>query len=96
MAKLLHASKTGDNLLSNGLHQLKQALLSRLNRLTSLLMSVSLLRFDSLSSNKNISVKSGAVIRMLTYCKIRPQGNTNCRIGCKNVSKQIITSTQCC
>lgn len=70
MAKLLHASKTGDNLLSNGLHQLKQALLLRLNRLTSLLMSVSLLRFDSLSSNKNISVKSGAGLGCLHIAKL--------------------------
>ena len=82
MAKLLHASKTGDNLLSNGLHQLKQGLLLRLNRLTSHQTSVPLFSSDALSSNENISVKSGGVIRMLTYPKIRPRGITNCRMGC--------------
>lgn len=93
MAKLLHASKTGDNLLSNGPHQLKQGLLLRLNRLTTHQMSISLFSFDPLSSNENISVKSGGVIRMLTHPKFRPRGNTNCRMGCKNVSEQIINST---
>lgn len=93
MAKLLHASKTGDNLLSNGPHQLKQGLLLRLNRLTNHQMSVSLFNFEALSSHQNISVISGGVIRMLTYPKIRPRGKTSCRMRRENVSEQIINST---
>lgn len=92
MAKLLHASETGDNLLSNWPHQLKRGLLLSLKRLTTHQMSVSLFSFDTLSSNENISVKTGGVIMMITYPRIRPQGNTNCRMGCKNISEQIINS----
>lgn len=93
MAKLLHASKTGDNLLSNRPHQLKHGLLLRLNRLTTHQISVSLYRFGVLASNENISVKSGGLIRTLTHPVIGPEGSTNCRMGCKNVSEQIINST---
>lgn len=93
MAKLLHASKTGDNLLSNGHHQLKQGFLLRLDRLTTHQLSVSLFSFDALSSNENILIKSGGAIRMLMYPRIRPQGSRNCRVRFKIVSEQIINTT---
>lgn len=48
----------------------------------------------SLSSNEYISDESGGVIRVLTYCKIRPRGSTNRRMRCKIVSQQIINRPQ--
>lgn len=39
--------------------------------------------------------KTDAVIRVFTYCRIRPRGSRGCRNGGKNVSKQVITTAQC-
>lgn len=60
-----------------------------LKRLTTQLLRGASMR--SLSSNENVSEESGGVIRVLTYCKIRPRGSTNHKMRCKSVSQQIIT-----
>lgn len=36
--------------------------------------------------------KTDVVIRVFTYCRIRPRGSRGCRFGGKNVSKQVITT----
>lgn len=47
----------------------------------------------SFSSNGNIYEGLVGAIRVLTCCKIRPRGSTNCRMRCKRVS--VITRPQC-